>query len=101
MKNKTCEICGHVLSPQETVIHRIVPEEVTLQANIIDSRTVVLCFNCSIEIQDWYRKKVYITDYDARSKQFTPKPPAELVKEYELAYKTFVYYKRGRGIQRK
>ena len=98
MNNRTCEICRHVLSPQEAVIHRIVPEEVTLQANILDTRTAVLCLNCSIEIQNWYRKKVYSTNYDTRIKQFIPKPPAELVKEYELAYETFMDYKRGRAI---
>ena len=101
MKNRTCETCGHVLSPQETVIHQIVPEEVSLQANITDPKKVALCPNCSTEIQDWYRKKIYSTNYDTRTKQFIPKPPAELVKEYELAYKTFTDYKKGLSIHRR
>ena len=94
MAEKTCELCGYARKPEDLVIHRIIPEEVVKQAGIIDTRTVVLCLNCSHEVQDWYRKKVYSDDYDAGTHRFRPKSSAEMIREYEAAYKAFTAYKK-------
>ena len=64
MKAKTCEICGRESKPEDLVIHLVVPEEVARQAGILDTRTVLLCINCSNEVQAFYSKKVHDLSYD-------------------------------------
>jgi len=95
VQRKTCGVCGHTVEPGELVIHRIVPEEIAGQAGILDVRKVVLCLNCGNQIQDWYNKKVFSMKYDAKTNQFIPKSSAEMVKEYEAAYKAFAAYKKA------
>lgn len=94
VNEKTCEICGYAIKPEDLVVHRIIPEEVAKQTGILDTRKVVLCTNCSDDIQAWYHKKVYDMTYDTGTKQFIPKSATEIVKEYEAAYKAFVARKR-------
>ena len=94
MRERTCQTCGCSLSRENLVRHRIVPEPVATEAGILDARAVSLCPNCSQEVQNWYAKKVYHMNYDEVTKQFVPKSPAELVREYEGVYKTFVRYKK-------
>ena len=95
MQRKTCGVCGHTVELGELIIHRIVPEEIAGQAGILDVRKVVLCLNCGNQIQDWYNKKVFSMKYDAKTNQFIPKSSAEMVKEYEAAYKAFAAYKKA------
>lgn len=95
MQRKSCEVCGHAVDPGELVIHRIIPEEITKQAGILDARKVVLCHNCGSQVQDWYNKKVFSMSYDARTNQFIPKSSTEMIKEYEAAYKAFAAYKKA------
>lgn len=92
---KACEICGYTSRPRSLVTYRIIPEEVAIQAGILDSRTVVLCISCSMEVQAWCAKKAFSMSYDAGTKRFVPKSSAEIVKEYEAAYKAFITYKSG------
>jgi hypothetical protein len=94
VRERTCQTCGCSLSQGNLVRHRIVPEPVAIEAGILDARKVVLCPGCSQEIQNWYTKKVFHMNYDEVSRQFVPKSAAELVKEYEGVYKTFVRYKK-------
>ena len=96
MEKKTCEICGYTSKPEDLLIHRIVPEEVATQVGILDTRTVLLCINCSNEVQAFYSKKVHDLSYDDGTKHFIPKSPSELIKEYEVAYKAFIAYKKWR-----
>lgn len=94
MREKICQTCGCSLSQENLVRHKIVPEPVASEAGISGARTVALCPNCSQEVQNWYAKKVLRMNYDEVTRQFKPKSPAELVKEYEGVYKTFVRYKK-------
>ena len=91
---ETCEICGCYCRSETLAAHRIVPEEVARQAGILDIRTVYLCLNCCNEIKTRYREKVYSVSYDYKANQFIPKSPAELIREYEAVYKTFVINKK-------
>ena len=93
MEKKTCDKCGRGNQPEDLVIHRIVPKEVARQAGILDTRTVLLCINCSNEFQI-FSKKVHDLSYDDVTKHFIPKSPTELIKEYEAAYKAFIAYKK-------
>lgn len=95
MPRQICEICGRTVNPEDVVRHRIVPEEVVRQAGILDLRTATLCRLCGSQIQDWYNKKVYSMSYDDRAGRFVAKSPAEMIKEYETAYKAFVAYKKA------
>ncbi|UCG10111.1 MAG: hypothetical protein JSW30_05160 [Dehalococcoidia bacterium] len=94
MKERICQTCGCSLSQENLVRHRIIPESVATGAGISGARTVALCPNCSQEVQNWYAKKVLHMNYDEVTRRFKPKSPAELVKEYEGVYKTFVRYKK-------
>lgn len=94
MERKICEICGCMVNSGDLVIHRIVPKEVARQAGILDTRTVVLCINCSNQVQTWYNKKVYSMRYDVDTNRFIPKSPTDMVKEYEAAYRAFAAYKK-------
>ena len=94
MKKKACEICGYTGKPEDLVIHRIVPEEVTSQAGIVEVRQAVLCVNCSYQAQTWCDKKVSTVSYDNGAKRFMPRVPAEMVEEYESAYVAFAAYKK-------
>jgi len=96
MWEKTCDICGHVINPEDVVIHRIIPEEATRQAGIFDFRTATLCPDCSNEVQIWYGKRVYSVSYEDRAKRFMPRSPSDIVKEYEAAYRAFAAYKNRR-----
>jgi len=100
MWEKTCDICGHAVNPEDLVIHRIIPEEVARQAGIFDFRTATLCPDCSNEVQTWYGKRVYRVSYEDRVKRFTPRSPADIVREYEAAYRAFVAYKKRKLIKR-
>lgn len=95
MEKKTCEICGYTSKHEDLVIYRIVPEEIATQAGILDKRKVVLCTNCCNELQAWYLKRVFGMSYDAGTVQFVPKSSADMVKEYEAAYRAFATYKSG------
>ena len=93
MRERTCRICSCSLNRENLVQHKVVPESVAIEAGLA-AKTVALCPSCSQEVQNWYRKKVFHMNYDVVAKQFVPKSPVELVKEYEGVYKTFVRYKK-------
>lgn len=94
MRERICRTCGCSLDRENLVRHKIVPEPVASEAGMSGARTVVLCPSCSQEVQNWYAKKVLNMNYDEVTRQFKSKSPAELVKEYEGVYKTFVRYKK-------
>ena len=95
MGGETCELCGGMTQLEATVTHYIVPREVTKQAGLSDSATVILCPNCQKELDTWYAKRVFGMAYNSETKQFRPRSPAEMVKEYEAAYRAFANYKKG------
>jgi len=96
MKKKICEICGHESDIENLVIHRIIPEEITSQAGILDTRTILLCINCSHKFQVFCSGKVHDLRYDDMTQHFIHKSPTELIKEYEVAYKAFIAYNKWR-----
>ncbi len=96
MREKTCDICGHVVNPEDVVIHRIIPEEVARQAGIFDFRTATLCTDCSNEVQTWYGKRVSSMSYKDGAKRFILRSPTQMVEEYEATYRAFVAYTKRR-----
>ncbi|MFC1941136.1 hypothetical protein ACFLWL_01820 [Chloroflexota bacterium] len=94
MGKKGCQVCGR--DDETTVIekHYIVPREVMQQAGIPGSRIVRLCCDCRRELLKWCSTKVADMTYDTRLQSFRMKPPLEMVKEYEFAYKMFIKYKK-------
>ncbi len=94
MENKACEICGRETSPEDLVIRRIIPEEIASQVGILDTRTVLLCIDCSHKFQAFYSGTVHDLRYDDIAQRFIHKPPAELIKEYEVAYKAFLAHNK-------
>ena len=98
MAEETCKLCGHVGQLWAIETHHIVPKELTSQAEIPDSASVPLCSSCHREVHTWYSKKVFDMTYDTMTKRFKPKSLAEVVKEYEAAYRLFAEYKK---LQRK
>lgn len=100
MEKELCDICGRKIETGTVVMHRIVPEEVTQEAGLADSGTVVLCLSCHDELQTWYSKAVFSMAYNAGTKRFIPRSAAEIVKEYEAAYRAFAAYKKRRRRKR-
>ena len=96
MRRYTCELCGREIKTRAAVIYSIVPREIIKQAHMSGSETLILflCINCRNELESWYQKRVSIATYDLGSKQFIPKSPNAMVKEYEAAYAAFVKYKK-------
>lgn len=96
MGGEICELCGIVSQPEAVETHHIIPTEITSPAGISDSATAALCRNCHQEVHAWYSKKVLDLAYDPANKRFRAKSPAEMVKEYEAAYRIFTQYKKER-----
>jgi hypothetical protein len=96
MGKRTCELCGHEIELEATEEYHIVPGGVREQAGIQNSRAVRLCPNCHDELLKWYSARVATTIYDAKMKRFKAKPPLEMAKEYEAAYRMFAEYKNRR-----
>ena len=92
MRKDICDLCGREIGPGAGVIHNVVPREVTEQAGMPNSETAKLCINCRSEVEAWYLQRIPSTTYDWRIKRFRPKSPAEMVKEYEVAYIAFAKY---------
>ncbi|MFC1919030.1 hypothetical protein ACFLWW_03570 [Chloroflexota bacterium] len=95
MRNKTCELCGHEAAPGAIEKHNIVPAEILEQAGIQRTKIVRLCSNCRLELNRWNLTRIADMTYDTKVKQFRAKPPQEMVKEYEVAYRLFAKYKKG------
>jgi len=94
MEQATCQVCGYKGKPETVARHHIIPRELTEQAGMPDSATVMLCRNCSQELNDWYSKRAFNMAYDPASKRFRPRLPHEMVREYETAYRAFAKYKK-------
>jgi len=95
MGRATCELCGRTNQLGNAETHYIVPRELTSEAGMPDSATVKLCPNCYRELVNWYAKKTFDMTYDTGLKRFRPRSSAEMVKEYEAAYRVFAQYKTG------
>jgi len=94
MKMNTCEACGYKGRTGDIVARRIIPEEVTEEAEVPDSGTVALCVNCRNELHTWYSKKVSDLTYDPSTKRFIPRTAAEMAQEFEATYRAFAEYKK-------
>ena len=93
MERNTCEICGYQSQLGAIEIHHIIPTEVTEEAGMQRSQTVVLCCNCHREVHTWYSAKVTDTAYDTASQRFKDKSSLEIVKAYQHAFDSFAKYK--------
>lgn len=95
-RKKFCEVCGHESNLGFLIEHRIVPEHVTRQLGIVDSRTIGMCMNCHSAVHDWYATKAFSTPYDPVNKRFKLKLPDEIVREYETAHESFLQSQKKR-----
>jgi hypothetical protein len=95
MRKEVCELCGYQSELGDIEKHHIVPKRVTDDAGIQESKVVRLCRSCREEVDAWYSQNVLDMAYDSMTKQFRQKSPAEIVKEYEAAYRVFAAYKKG------
>lgn len=93
MKTRVCAVCGYQGKTKDIILHRIIPEEVVEEGEMSASGTVELCINCRNELFTWYSRKVSDQIYDTAIKRFRHRLPAEMVKEYEAAYRAFAEYK--------
>ncbi len=100
MPNDACDLCLCEVELGETVIYNVVPHEVAVKAGLPASKAVKLCARCCREVEAWYLKRVSDITYDWGSKQFVPKTPSDMVKEYEAAYAAFVRYKQSLRVPR-
>ena len=90
MSKENCQVCGNT----EPGLNRrcyIVPEEIAEQAGIPRLKTIRLCPKCQNELENWYSAKIAEVAYDTAAKQFIPKSPLQLAKEYETAYQWFLH----------
>lgn len=94
MKTGACAACGYQGKTRAIVAHHIIPEEIAEQAGVSDSGAVSMCANCLAEVAAWYPRKVSSLVLDDGTRGFRPRTPAEMVKEYEAAYRAFVEYKK-------
>lgn len=94
MKTRACAACGYQGKVRAIVAHHIIPEEIAEQAGISDSGAVSVCANCLAEVAAWYPRKVSGLIFDDGTRRFRPRTPAEMVTEYEAAYRAFVEYKK-------
>ena len=93
-ERQKCELCGYVSQLDAIEKHHIVPKELTAEAKMRASATAALCSNCHREVHTWYDKKVFDKVYNTGDKRFRVKTPVEMVKEYQVAYRIFVQYKK-------
>ena len=93
MPKESCELCGYN-KPGFINKYYIVPQEISEQAGIKQAKMVRLCPNCQQELGKWYSARVADITYDTEMKQFKPKSPLQMVKEYEMAYQWFVHNKK-------
>jgi len=91
MPKEYCELCHESGSLK---IYNIVPQAISEEAGIKKPKTVRLCPDCQQELGLWYSAKVGELTYDIAVKQFVPKTPSQLAKEYETAYHWFTDYKK-------
>ena len=95
MAKETCDICGYEGEPGATEEQPVVPVEIAGQAGVAKSKTVRICRDCRQELHRWYSVKVADMAYDTKIRRFRAKSGAEMVKEYEAAYRMFAEYKKG------
>ena len=96
MGNDACDACYRELESGDISLHRVIPEEVSAEVGILDTRTVTLCRKCYLDVQDWYRKRVSEFTYDFSLNKFRMRSPREMFEEYGAAYRAFVKYQRSK-----
>lgn len=97
MSRGKCAICG--FSGFDSLKkYSIIPEEIAKTAGLKRAPTVKVCPNCWCELEKWFSAKIADMAYDSMLKQFVPKSPQDLAREYEVSYEWFV---RNRGDQLK
>ena len=93
----TCELCGYQSDLGAIEKRYIVPTELTEHAGISRSQIIILCHNCSYELDTWYASKIASTKYNYQTKLFSPKSPPDVVKEYRSVFKGFAKYKKEKA----
>ncbi len=94
MRTYICDVCGYKDTSNNIKKYNITPQEITEEADIKQSKIVKLCPVCRKELDKWYSKNISHTTYDSRTKRFREKTPTEMVREYEIAYRSFARYKK-------
>lgn len=93
MPRGKCKICGFSESGS-LKMYSIIPEEIAEKADLKRAPKVKLCPNCRRELKKWFSVKIADMAYDSMQKQFMPKSPQALAREYEISYDWFVRNKR-------
>ncbi len=93
---ETCDVCRREVDAVFLTMHPIVPEDIAKEDTVPASQTARLCTSCGDRLHTWFLNRVTTVTYDWGLKRFKSKSPAEMVKEYEVAYKAFIKYERRR-----
>ena len=99
MDEETCELCGYQSQLRAVGRHYIIPNEVTQQAGMPESKTVRMCCNCRRELDTWYSDKITKMVFDTKIQRFRDKTWPEMVEEYQSVFNGFANYKK-RGSKR-
>ena len=94
MRKEICELCGNRIEPRYIERHHVIPTQVTEQAGLPESQTLMLCSDCHREMQKWYSAKVSDMTYDSKTKRFRNRSWLEIVKEYRSAFNSLMKYRK-------
>ena len=95
MSGGKCAICG-ISGSGSIKEYPVIPENIVEEAGLKGTPKVKVCPGCWRELEKWFASRVADTAFDTNRKQFLPKPPRDLAREYEVSYEWFV---RNRGAQ--
>jgi hypothetical protein len=94
MSKYICDVCGYEDTADTVKKYHVTPQEITEEAAIKRVKIIKLCPACRKDLDKWYLNNISHTTYDSRNKRFRGKTPAEMVKEYEIAYQSFTRHKK-------
>ena len=89
---KQCEICRTSYPSRRLIDHHIVPEDIVQKASLPRDRTIELCFSCHRSLHNWNAHNVSWVRHESEAKRHRAKSLAEVAKEYESAYSSFIEY---------
>ena len=94
MGEEICEVCGYRSQLGAVKKYPVIPDEITEQSGMSKSQISSMCTNCRIELDKWYSIEVNRMVYDEMDQRFRDRTPAEMVDEYQAAFKGFKGYKK-------
>ena len=95
MRKDRCEICGYEDEPGTLKKYHIIPQEIIEQAGVTRTRVRKLCQTCQDDLNKWYATNISEITYDTAMQRFRNKSPKEILREYEVAFRSFTRHKRA------